>query len=94
MKFLLILIYYFNVVCLGFSYAYEKDFLKFRGETEFSKSSTQSLRTSLYLDYKIVIYEPDHKKYVFYIGGNLNPDYDHFGKTIKINGFTSIGLDF
>lgn len=64
------------------------------GETNYSKSSSQSLVTSLNFEYKIKIFEPDHKKYMWYVGGTVNPDYDHFGKTVKLNGFTNIGIEF
>jgi hypothetical protein len=64
------------------------------GETNYTKKENESLRTTFHLEYKIPLFEPKHKKYLIHFGGTVNPDYDHFGKTLKINGFTGFGIDF
>jgi hypothetical protein len=73
---------------------YEDWETKFYGETRYSKSSSETLRTILNYDYKIKLFEPSHKRYMIHFGGTVSPDYDHFGKTIKVNGFTGFGIDF
>lgn len=71
------------------------DIFDFRGgETNYSKKDTESLRTILHLDYKVKLFEPDHKRYIIHFGGTVSPDYDHFGKLMKLNGFTGLGIDF
>lgn len=45
-------------------------------------------------EYRIKLFEPDHNFYMFYFGGTINNDYDHFGKIIKQNGFTNLGIEF
>jgi hypothetical protein len=75
---------------------YSIDFQKFDvyGETNYSEKENKSLNTTLNFEYKLHIYEPNHKKYLIYIGGKLSPDYDHFNNELKINNFTTIGIDF
>lgn len=68
--------------------------VKVFGETNYSKKETESLRTSFNIEYQVHLYEPDHKKWLLYIGGKVSPDYDHFGKEIRVNTFTTIGIDF
>lgn len=45
-------------------------------------------------EYRIKLFEPDHKTYMWYFGGTINKDYDHFGKVIRLNGFTNLGIEF
>jgi hypothetical protein len=68
--------------------------LKFSGETNYHESQSKSLISSVNMNYRFNFYEPSHKKYIVYIGGVIVHDYDHFGKTIKINGITTLGIDF
>jgi len=63
-------------------------------ETNYSKQKSENLITTLNLEYKIKLYEPTHRFYMVYIGGTVNPDYDHFGKTVRLNGFTNLGIEF
>ena len=64
------------------------------GETNYSEQKSKSLITSANLEYKIKLFEPSHKFYMFYLGGTVNPDYDHFGRTVRLNGFTNLGIEF
>jgi hypothetical protein len=75
-----------------FAIAFEE--IDITGETNYSKSSSESLITSLNFEYKIKLFEPSHQKYMWYIGGTINPDYDHFGKVMRLNGFTNLGIEF
>jgi hypothetical protein len=68
--------------------------IKFYGETDYTQKENKSLRSSINMDYRIHIYEPSHKKWVLYINGVITPDYDHFGKELKVNTFTTLGIDF
>lgn len=45
-------------------------------------------------DYKIKLFESTHKNYMWYLGGTVHKDYDHFGKVIRVNGFTNLGIEF
>jgi hypothetical protein len=67
---------------------------KFYGETHYSKDSSETLRTTLNYNYNVKLFEPSHKRYMIHFGGSISPDYDHFGKTLKVNGFTGFGIDF
>lgn len=64
------------------------------GYTEYSQSSSKSLNTKLDIGYKLELYEPIHKKWIIYLNGIINPEYDHFGNEFKTNTFTTIGIDF
>ena len=75
-----------------FAVAFEE--IDIYGDTNYIKSSSQSLITSLTTEYKIKLHEPHHKRYMFYLGGTITSDYDHFGKTIRVNSFTNFGIEF
>jgi hypothetical protein len=64
------------------------------GETNFSQSKQKSLITTLNNEYKLTVYEERSKKYIIYFAGKISIDYDHFGKEIKTNAFTTFGIDF
>jgi hypothetical protein len=85
---IIFLFFILNFNALGF------EFSKIKGETSYSKSSTESLNTSLIFEYNIKIYEPKHKKWELHISGKLNPCYDHFGNEIKMDAFTVLGFGF
>ena len=91
MSFLLI---YFLFLFSNYEVSFEDVDIDIYGETNYSKQKSENLITTLNLEYKIKLYEPNHKFYMFYVGGTVNPDYDHFGKTVRINGFTNLGIEF
>jgi hypothetical protein len=64
------------------------------GETNYSQSKQKSLITTLNNEYKLTVYEEKNKKYIVYFAGKISIDYDHFGKEIKTNAFTTFGIDF
>lgn len=76
--------------CLGF----EIQKPKFYGETSYTKQHSESLKTTLNAEYRIVLREPKTKKYCLYLGGKINTDIDHFGNDFKTNVFTTLGIDF
>jgi hypothetical protein len=89
MKFFLL----FFIICnTGFTLSF--DDINIYGNTSYSKQSSESLVTSFTMEYKIKLHEPNDKKYMIYAGGSISPDYDHFGKTIKVNSFTNLGIEF
>lgn len=75
---------------VGFSE--EKRPFKFSGETNFFHEKESNLSTSLSTEYRYVLKETH--KYVFYFGGKVIWDYDHFGNQLKTNTFTTFGVDF
>jgi hypothetical protein len=87
-KKIIFLFFVFNFNVFGF------ELTKISGETEYTKSKTESLNTSLIFEYTIKIYEPKHKKWDLHISGKLNPQYDHFGNEIKMDAFTVLGISF
>jgi hypothetical protein len=87
-----IFLFLFSSFCFGINY--EDIEINPYGETNYSKKDAESLRTTLHFDYKIKLFEPSHKKYMLHFGGTISPDYDHFGRTMKVNGFTGFGIDF
>ena len=64
------------------------------GETNYTKKEEEHLRTNLMLKYKADLYESPDKKWLLHAGGSVSGDYDHFGTTIKMNTFSSVGIDF
>jgi hypothetical protein len=67
---------------------------KVTGQTEYTQQQTKSLITTINAEYRVTIYEPGHKSWLVYIGGKISPDYNVFGKELKTNVFTTIGVDF
>jgi len=67
---------------------------KFSGETNYEKSNIEALRTKLKIDYRMNVYEDPKKRWLLHTGGNVAGDYDHFGNAIKINTFSTVGIDF
>lgn len=72
----------------------EDNWLKFSGETNYSKSSSEELSTTLKVDFKFKIHEPSHKRWGLFLTGNVSPDYDVFQKVLKINTFQALSLEF
>lgn len=68
--------------------------LKISGQTEYTQQQSKTLITSINAEYRVDIYKPDHKMWVVYLGGKINPEYDHFGKEVRANVFTTLGIDF
>ena len=64
------------------------------GETNYSKSSSEDLSTTLKADFKVKIHEPSNKRWGLFLTGNVSPDYDVFQKVLKINTFKTISLEF
>ena len=87
-------ILFFTFLSLEKAESLSLDDIKIYGNTNYAKQENEKLTTTLNLEYKFLIHEHKSKKYALYISGNLSPDYDHFGKEIKINSFTGFSLDF
>lgn len=64
------------------------------GNTNYYSKDNQKLTTNITGEYKLNIYEHKNKFFLIYVGGKLSFDYDHFGKEIKTNAFTTFGVDF
>jgi hypothetical protein len=88
MKKIILLCLVFNFELFGF------ELTKISGETNYSKSNSENLNTSLLFEYNIKIYEPRHKKWELHISSKLNPSYDHFGNEIRMDAFTVLGIGF
>jgi len=88
----LILVVVFSCIAQGI--AFEDLDIDIYGETNYSKQSSESLTTSMNLEFRHKIYEPSHNKWGLYLKGIINPDYDHFQNEIKVNTFTTLGIDF
>lgn len=67
---------------------------KLTGQTEYTQQQTKTLVTSINAEYRVTLYEPSHKSWLFYVGGKISPDYDLFGNELKTNVFTTLGVDF
>jgi len=61
---------------------------------KFIQNSSSSLINLNNSEYKIKLFEPNHKTYMWYLGGTIDKDYDHFGKVIRLNAFTNFGIEF
>lgn len=95
MKFFSLIILLISFSCLtSQAISYEDIDIDIYGDTNFSKSETETLNTNLYVEYNIKIYEPEHKKWGLFVAGKVNPSYDHLGNEIKMDVFTVIGIDF
>ena len=83
------------IICLVFFSCYCKaSDIKFSGETNYSQQKTKSLITTLNVEYKIKLYEPAHKGWELNLNGKISPDYYYFGKELRTNVFTTLGIDF
>jgi len=67
--------------------------MKMFGETNFSKSNSESLKTELNIQINHKIYEPNHKKWSVVLTNVVNPEIDHFQNEIRVNVFTTIGIE-
>jgi hypothetical protein len=72
----------------------EPKLMKMFGETNFSKSNSESLKTELNMQINHKIYEPNHKKWSVVLTNVINPEIDHFQNEIRVNVFTTIGIEF
>lgn len=77
-----------------FAIAYEEININVYGNTNYSSSTSKSLNTNLYVDYKVPLYETDNKVWGLFVAGKVNPAYDHLGNEIKMDVFTVLGIDF
>ena len=91
MRFLFFILFF--LFCSAFAFC-DGFPLKFSGNTDYTKQTTSSLITQIDTDYKIVLFEPRHKKWAYTLNGKVSTDYDHFGNEIKVNVFTAFGVDF
>jgi hypothetical protein len=91
MKYLYYILFLFVT---NYSYGINYENFKFSGETNYYESESKSLNTKINMEYKFNIFEPSHGKYIIYLGGTLTNDYNHFGNVVKVNGFTTLGIDF
>lgn len=82
----------FVVPVLAFSFML--DTFNFTGKTEYIIQSEYSLHTGVDLDYKFKLFEPTSEQYMWYVGGAIASDYDCFGKVIKMNTYTTFGIEF
>jgi hypothetical protein len=81
-------------ICTVFPSCAVNESLTLKTETNYHSSSYESLKTSASAEYKFKIKESKNKKNAIYFFGNVSPDYDHFGKIVKINGFNGFSLEF
>lgn len=88
-----ILFLFLFLICSS-SYALDFNKIKIDGNTNYSKSNNESLVTNFFIEYEINLYEPSHKKWNIFLGGKLNPQYDHFGNEVKMDVFTVLGISF
>lgn len=82
------------IVCLTNCFATKYNPIKITGKTNYTQQHTKSLMTEFTIEHRLILKEPQHKKWSLYLGNIIVPDYDHFGKQFKINTFTTIGIDF
>ena len=91
---LYVLVLMLCTIITGTSTNYEPYEINIYGNTNYSSSSSESLKTSVHVEYTVSLYEPSHKKWGIFIAGKLNPLYDHLGKELKMDVFTVLGIDF
>jgi hypothetical protein len=90
-KLIFILLFVLNSNCFA---VFDFDPFNFKGETNYTKSSKETLNTSLIIEYKINLYEADNKAWAYTLNGKVHNDYDHFNNEIHTNVFTTLGVDF
>ena len=86
----LIVLGFASKLCFGVAF----EDINITGDTNYSSSTDQSLKTNLYIEYNISLYEPSHKKWGLFLGGKVNPSYDHLGNETRVDVFTVLGIDF
>lgn len=58
------------------------------------RGKSEALKETLRFGARYKVYEPKHKKYMFYMGGNAITEHDLFTKVTKINGFFVLGFEY
>ena len=66
----------------------------FLGETNYEQHQTKKIKTNLSGEYRYDFYEHKNKIFVVYLQGKIVLDYDVFGRELKNNVFTTLGVDF
>lgn len=80
---------FFIIIKTSFSQEY-----KIYGETDYTQQNNYKLQTSLTGEYRLDLYQHPTKKWIFFIEGKIQSDYNIFGKELKNNVFTTLGIDF
>lgn len=81
-------------LCCGFSVVLQADNKTFSENAVIQTTFSYSLISNIGSEYKIKLYEPFLKHYMFYLGGTIEHDRDHFGRITRTNCFTNIGIEF
>ncbi len=68
--------------------------LKFSGNMDYTRSAAESLTNSLELKYRLPIYETQNNNCMVYLGGKIFIDYDVFNNESRVNGLSSLGIEF
>ena len=87
-----IIIFFFIVFLTACSYNNQE--VTFRGNFNYSKKEEESANNNLGIDFKKPIYTSKNKKYMYYLGGSVNHNYDVFNDVTFINGFGQLGVEF
>jgi hypothetical protein len=82
------------LICFSFSSCVVNESLNIKAETNYSKSDSERMTTKVSADFKHKILQMNNGKHHLYFFGNVSPDYDHFGKIIKVNGFNGLSFEF
>jgi hypothetical protein len=81
----------FLLIFGGISTCLHANDLKIKGEMSHNLKNTQKI---LIAEYKVIFYQTKLKNFAIVGGGNVSYDYDIFGKTQKVFGFTHIGIEW
>ncbi len=82
------------IVMANISYAIDLD-VKFKGDVNYTKQGDKEKLTHRFgPEYRLNLYEPIHKKWIFFLGGKITFDYNHFGGELKSNVFTVLGIEY
>lgn len=68
--------------------------IQIRGETNFNKSSTASLKTNVTAWTSVPLFEPSHAGWQLVLTSVISPEIDHFQNEIRVNVFTVLGVHF
>jgi len=87
-------IYIIAIFCLLTNKGYSLD-LKFKGDTTYTKKGEyEQLISRFGPEYRLNLHNPSHQKWLIYLGGRITFDYNHFGKELKSNVYTVLGIEF
>lgn len=66
----------------------------FCGNVDYTQQKSQQLINVIGNDFRVKIFEPSNKKYMWFFGGSIEHNYNVFQRSYYINSFGQLGFEF